>query len=336
MSIKGQLANLLVAVDTAVSGSDTPIWSGKVPPPDGRSEAVLFIKPEVVTAGSSAISGFVDLVDSKLAEFGVEVVAVGTLGWKYLDHYNLIGEHYGVINQISTEGVRALTEESQSLLRAAFPEATRVLGGHQFLAEFPEFTPATLSVLWDNLNSHSKRIAPGCYAMSVQVLSEHVVILNGFNPYQLLHFTAPGRAIIVAIVRTDASWQALREELIGATDPTLAAAGSLRAELLRRAAEFGIPVVNKGLNGIHLSAGPLEGMVEVIRFASRPDRGEATPILSTNFGTAIAAVMSEEAARALASNPKVSVEGRSMSAFDATEGLSPPDAIRILSSFNPD
>lgn len=44
--------------------------------------------------------------------------------------------------------------------------------------------------------------------------------------------------------------------------------GSVRRLFLQKKAELGFTDVSKGSNGVHMSAGPLEGMVEFIRFFS--------------------------------------------------------------------
>jgi hypothetical protein len=314
----------------AQGGAEEAFWTGKSEAIDGRSEGVVFIKPEVTSAGVQALRNLVELTAAKFAAWGVDLQEVGVLGWRYLESRNLTGAHYGVINRVSREGIDALQEETKLKLRALGWSDEPVLGGHQFMARYPEFTPATLSVLWDNLNQQSERIAPGTYAIRVQVLSEFVWLLNGFHPYQLEHFNAPGKAIVVMLVRSKADWGALRTSLIGETDPTKAEAESIRATLLRNAADWGIPVVNKGLNGIHFSAGPLEGMVELLRFRPSAADARATASSDTNFGAQLEAELGPGSAERFAKNPDLSIDGASISAFDATEGKNPAEAIEIL------
>jgi hypothetical protein len=100
--------------------------------------------------------------------------------------------------------------------------------------------------------------------------------------------------------------------------------------LLRNAADWGVPIVNKGLNGIHLSAGPLEGMVELLRFRPATAEAEASTYSRTNFGAQLEAELGRGSADHFAENPVLSVDGNSISAFDATEGKNPDEAIRIL------
>ena len=56
------------------------------------------------------------------------------------------------------------------------------------------------------------------------------------------------------------SWRAFRREVIGATDPEAAADGSARAALRASWEELGLDAApSTGNNGVHASAGPLEG-----------------------------------------------------------------------------
>lgn len=321
---------VLSALAAARAGEPVPKWCGGFPEVDSRSEAVFFFKPEIATLSEDGLVRAFEIIDGELSAHGVEVTNIGVLGYSYLNEHNVMGEHYGVINKISTHGANVLSSEATSKIRELGWAEEKVFGGHQFLEAFPQFTAVSLSVLWDNLNQTSERLAPGTYAMRVQVLDEYVVLLNGFHPYQLEHFTSEGRAIVVAILRSNTSWGELRDHMIGSTDPTQAQSSSVRAKLLANAKNLGIPVFNKGLNGVHLSAGPLEGMVETIRFTSQLPNEHITQIQETNFGFALCKKLGPEEAARLAENPDINVNGSAISAFDATELKDPEDAIALL------
>ena len=57
---------------------------------------------------------------------------------------------------------------------------------------------------------------------------DQVVVLNGFHPRQLGFFTAADTTCALLHGSSDTDWETLRSELIGATDPAKAAAGSIR------------------------------------------------------------------------------------------------------------
>ena len=322
----------------AVNGAAAPVWlRGELPEADGRHEAVLFIKPELTALGEATLKPVFKLIDETLQKFSVEVEDIGVLSWKYLANHNIAGDHYGVINKISREGMLALSESARQRLRQSFHVPSRVpeenvMGAHQFLKNFPEFTPETLGDLWEGQNaSHTQKLAPGTYAQEVTHNGQNYVILSGFHPQQLLQFTAPGRTIIVMPVRSNTPWKVLRDEMIGDTDPANAPAESLRGMFLTQKDALGIPQVSKGLNGLHLSAGPLEGMVELARFLSNRASGHRLDYTKTNFGAAwIRAGANAQELRDMAQNPTLMLGARAISAFDASELTDMSQAITML------
>ncbi|MEN9938630.1 MAG: hypothetical protein RLZZ387_5209, partial [Chloroflexota bacterium] len=161
------------------------------------------------------------------------------------------------------------------------------------------------------------------------------LVLNAFHPQQLEHFTLAGRSIVVLAVRAQPSradmWKALRNEMLGVTDPASSAEGTLRRTFLDRSAELGLGEVSRGTNGVHFSAGPLEGMVETARYFTDYEGGSALSYTATCFGALLAAEgLSAEDIEWLASNPNLSLGGKSISAFDATEEIDPPAAAGML------
>ena len=71
------------------------------------------------------------------------------------------------------------------------------------------------------------------------------------------------RYLVCEFDEAELSWKRFRREVIGATNPSEAAPGSARAELLSRWSELGLPAeTTYGQNGVHASAGPLEGLKE--------------------------------------------------------------------------
>jgi hypothetical protein len=323
---------ILKSLSEARGGASEPFWLSSQGAVDKRSEAILFIKPEITMSGDEAVAGFLDIVEAGLQKHDVAIQNIGVLGWRYLSANNIMGQHYGVINRVSREGASALSPDAMAQAQALGQPSERIMGGHEFLEAFPEFNPISMTVLWDNLNAGSKRVAPGTYAMRVQVLNEFVILLNGFHPHQLNHFHGEGQAIVVALVRFNRPWKEMRDALIGETDPTKAAAGSIRSQLLAQSGSLGVPVVNKGLNGIHLSAGPLEGMVEVARFCSQPNADAEANYMMTNFGALLDEKTEIARVRVFAENPMLKIDGKDISAFDATELLDPNEAITLLSN----
>ncbi len=300
----------------------------------GVNEYVLFLKPELTSAPPAVFAKTAQLIDRHLEDFGQEVVMAAALEASYIARHRIAEQHYGVINQVSEQGERALSQEAREKLLADFPQAGsgayQLLGGHEFLRRFPFFTPEALAVLHDNLENH--KLAPGTHCVKVVVRGAQVLLFNAFHPEQLLYFTTPGTVILAFIVRGKAGWKSIRQELTGATNPAKAVPGSIRGALYARREELGLAEVSSGRNGVHVSAGPLEGMVEVCRYVSNfDDPGRVIQPEGTTFGRQLLrSGFDRDAVRRLAGNPTVEHGGRRVSLFDLTEEVDPETAIERI------
>lgn len=293
------------------------------------NQLIVFLKPEVTAISQGVrLERILDTLRSLLDRHSVEVGAVRVVNGRFLERARLMRKHYGVINTISRLGEEAVSDQARVALHQQFhPSGGDILGGHQFLAEYPQFTAYALHVLFANLEN--VKLAPGTYACAASMEARKVVILNGFHPFQLQRLTDPGAVLVLLEGRTTTPWRVLRREFAGATDPRAAAAGSFRRTLLDRADEFGVPHVSQNYNGLHVSAGPLEGMVEVRRFFG--DADEELPIDATSFGRLLQDTGIEPDAIAwLAENPILKVGDRLVSAFDLTEEMDAVDAADAL------
>ncbi len=300
---------------------------------DGH-QFVLFIKPEATAVHQGAnLEAIIDMVQERLDAFETTVHAIRILPAAYLKTHSIMAQHYGVINKISREGESALTEAARDALHREFAEdiaqGAQILGGQQFLAEQPDISPLALSGMNDNIGT--TKLGGGSYCMRLNLLGQMYLLLNPFHAYQLVPYTTGNRAIIVMECRSTRDWSALRGELTGSTNPATAASGSIRAELLSRKDEFGLKDVNQGLNGIHLSAGPLEGMVELQRFFTDHETDHALDWSETLFGSQLlAAGLSSDAVCGLGGNAVLDVNGESISAFDLTEEVNASEALQRL------
>jgi hypothetical protein len=207
-----------------------------------------------------------------------------------------------------------------------------ILGGHQILERFKNLTAQSLGAIWDG--GSGTKAGSGAYAQKLRIGGEDVIGLNGFHPGQITHFVEKGRSIVVFAIRSTTSWRALRQVFLGATNPEKAAAGSFRRVLMEKREAYGIPAVNQGLNGAHLSAGPLEALAEILRYGSDHDRREELPIGQTVFGAAMirAGFKPEEIRRMLGNARLYTASGRLVPAFDMTEETDWRDAIAALTA----
>jgi nucleoside diphosphate kinase len=315
-------ADVRAAVDQRFPGS------GAAP---ASNEFVIFSKPEVGRLSGADLDKVWDLLASSFSASGVTVHATKILTGSELESSGAMADHYGVINKISRLGRSALTEATEQALAEQYATeldaGAEVLGGHQFLDTFGEFSPVSLGVLFANLSVG--RLGPGTYAAVANVDGQTVVILNGFHPRQLSFFTAEDTVCAFLHGSSATSWESLRGDLIGTTDPSKADAGSIRGTLFADPASFGLATVSYNFNGVHMSAGPLEGLVELVRFFGGS-------VGDYSFAAALrTAGVSDDGITRLAENPTLEVRGERGSAFDLTEGVDADQAATLLAGATP-
>jgi hypothetical protein len=317
---------IAAAVSERFPQAGTAAQGGGAPEPAG-GEFVIFSKPELGRLSSADLAAVWDLFAGSFAAYDVTVHRIKIMTGPELDQAGVMQEHYGVINQISRLGRPALTEAAEKALRgllADAPEDAVVLGGHQFLERYPEVSPFAQAMLFSNASV--SRLGPGTYAAPVRIDGATVVILNGFHPRQLSFFTADDAVCAFLHGSSPTDWEALRSELIGATDPSQAIARSIRGILYADPASFGLTTVNSNFNGVHMSAGPLEGLGELDRFF-----GEVQPLADWSFArTLVAAGASTDAVTGFLENPVIETDGERGTAFDLTEGVNPEPAAKLL------
>ena len=323
---KIRLAQTGLAYDEIILG-DTQV-------PVLKNEYLLFLKPEITMPSQTVqLEPVIDLILEQMDAFGFVIHDVRILAASYLEAFNLIDQHYGVISMVSNLGLNAMTEGAKIRFKELFGvDATEanVLGGMEFLRKYPFFNYHSLDCMWQN--SENLKLASGTYVEKLRIDQETVFVLNAFHPKQLRHFTEPGRSIVLFNISGDRSWKEARESFAGATDPRKAVKGSLRRLLMERKDEFGIPEVSQSFNGIHLSAGPVEALIELHRFDSdhsNPD-GESD-FKDFSFGKEVLHTFGE-IPEALLNNETIEMDGKSISIFDLTENLDSDEALLLLTN----
>eukprot|EP00997_Jenningsia_sp_PLL12_P005896 NODE_2437_length_925_cov_181.130137_g2005_i0.p1 GENE.NODE_2437_length_925_cov_181.130137_g2005_i0~~NODE_2437_length_925_cov_181.130137_g2005_i0.p1 ORF type:complete len:208 (-),score=81.64 NODE_2437_length_925_cov_181.130137_g2005_i0:302-865(-) len=176
-----------------------------------------------------------------------------------------------------------------------------------------------------------RKLGGGTYALPMQVQGKGThIVLNAFHPMQLQPFTTPGRGIIAMEGLSDRSWMDLRQKICGATNPFKAQEGSVRATLLKEKEALRLPEVDMAHNCVHMSAGPVEGMVEVLRFFHSKDH--PLSLHMTGLGQMLynAGMQATKIAQ-LTSNPDmVTTGGKRVSAFDLTEEVDAKNCLALL------
>ena len=302
----------------------------------GKNEFLFFVKPEITLDSEKINAGkILDMIQEKIAGSGFKIHNIKILSAKYLDKFDIIAQHYGVINKISSNAVQNLSEGAKEKFKELYGKSVnevKVLGGIEFLNEYKDFNANSIDYLWQN--QENKKLAGGTYCEAVKIDNEIIYVINGFHPRQLKHFTEKGRSIIVFTLSGDMNWSDARSNFIGATNPASANKGSLRREFLDNIAALGLAEVSQGVNGVHLSAGPVEALIELKRYNSDfSDESKTKNFTEFSFGKKLAETFSEESVKNILDNVNVESDGKSISVFDLTEEKNAEESIEILKKF---
>jgi hypothetical protein len=304
--------------------------------PTGKNEFLFFIKPELTLESESIkLEQILQLIQEKIRAFGFRVHNIKILSAKYLENYDIIAQHYGVINRIAANAIQNMSDSAKEKFKNIYGKSVdecRVAGGLEILDSFPAFNAYSLDYLWQNLENN--KLAGGTYCEVIKIDNEVIYLINGFHPRQLKHFTEAGRSIVVFTLSGDLPWSEARGNFIGATNPTSANKGSLRRELLDRRDQFGLPEVSQGVNGVHLSAGPVEALIELRRYNSNfADSSKVKGFTSYSMGRKLEENFPDDVVEQILSNVNVEVDGKAISIFDLTEEKDSDEAIAILKQY---
>ena len=301
--------------------------------PVGKNEFLFFIKPEItLTQDTLQLDHILDVILGKLDAFGLRIHNIITLSAAYLHQYNIIAQHYGVINHLATDARKYMSEAARNTFRDVYHvdvDDVKVYGGMEFLDAYPDFNPHTLGFLWQN--THFTKLAGGTYAIKADIWDEEVYIINGFHPVQLEHFTESGRCIVAMTLSGDLPWHVARHDFIGATDPSHAEKGSLRRFFYDDQTVLGLPKISASANGVHLSAGPVEALVELRRYNSDFSRRDGIKTFTEfSFGKRLADTFDLDTIRQITDNVNLHVGEKTISVFDLTEEMDSDEALTLL------
>ena len=300
-----------------------------------QNELLMFIKPEILGVEDPACLGnSIDLIWAKLAEFGASVEGIVLVGGQALESKQSMDQHYGAINVLSktaSAGLNAVDRRSIYDALAVSPAAYPLFGGHEFLAAHPSFTPASLDTLW--FTKKAEKIRSGFYVQAYEAVNQKFILVNGFHPAQLAHFTEPSHRIALMLVHSDTGWAVLRDQMIGDTFPERAVAGSIRGELHASPARYGFEEVTIANNGVHLSAGPFEAMFEIDNFFGSLLGSDISATPPTIVSAMQAAGIAPKNAYKAKENPDVDDgAGETTDLFDATEHMDTAAAVALYRS----
>jgi len=295
------------------------------------NELVFFIKPEILdTEDDEKILNSFLLIQEKFYDFNVKIDGVAIIPGVVLEEYGIMNRHYGFINQLSRKASSIVGAESQerifNILDIEDRGKFKILGGHEFLAAF-DADVDKLSDIW--FAQTANKLRSGFYFIADTFNEQPIILVNGFHPSQLLHFTQEEHSILLVLIHTDSDWYDLKFDMVGDTFPENAKPDSIRGRLYAHPERFGQAEVGINTNGVHLSAGPFEAAYEVANFFGplinlEPEK---TPPLS--IAKAIEAGIPKKMALSLLDNPKVNESDL----FSETENLNTNEAIEFAKKY---
>lgn len=298
----------------------------------GENEFLFFIKPELtLKANTQSFDTILQIILERIEQFHLRIQNIRILNASYLDKQAIIAQHYGVINKLSSDIQQFISTEAKNKFEAIYKQpfsSSKVLGSLEFMRSYPEFSATTLSYLWQN--SPTEKLAASIYSQKLILDGKTVFLINGFHPRQLEHFIASGRFIITMTLKGDIDWSLARNNFIGTTNPAEAEPGSIRRELLEKKEMLQLENVSSSWNGVHLSAGPIEGLIELMRYNSNFEDGNLSKPDDYLFGKELMKFLDVDSINKLVSNPIIRIAEKQQSLFDFTEGKNRMDCLEIL------
>lgn len=239
---------------------------------DNKNQLLAFFKPEVfLNKSPEQVEKIMKLVFEKLEKYDVSVDGTALFPGSAVGKYQIMDRHYGVINTLSKNASKILSEEEKNLVFNTLgitDKNTKILGGHEAF----EISGIDKTYDFDNywLESKSTKIKSGFYARTMKIKDNEAVVVDGFHPHQLAHYTESNRHLGVMLVSSNTPWAKLRTEMLGETFPEKALPDSIRGTMHIHANEYGFEKVAIENNIMHLSAGPTEAMFEIDNFLRAP------------------------------------------------------------------
>eukprot|EP00672_Neobodo_designis_P015739 CAMPEP_0174832030 /NCGR_PEP_ID=MMETSP1114-20130205/3448_1 /TAXON_ID=312471 /ORGANISM="Neobodo designis, Strain CCAP 1951/1" /LENGTH=335 /DNA_ID=CAMNT_0016065881 /DNA_START=38 /DNA_END=1041 /DNA_ORIENTATION=+ len=296
------------------------------------NDALVFLKPHV--SENPAVEA---LVRKKLQARGIRIHGEGIVDGAAINRDGLIDRHYAAIARyaVSTDpatatipesGLRVFEERFGVPWAAAVVEG-RVLNAAAAAARF-DVPLAAVSAAWDAVDERAAKLMPGFAVKRISLKDDgsSCFVVNGFYVANRSLYVAPGAKVrwwTVSWREGDLSWRSFRADVIGATDPRVAAAGSIRRAILDDWEGLGLAKApDMAQNGVHASAGPLEGVAERRIWANaRADAPADDPVV-TRWTEGESAVLTKAALEKALGNP--TIDGIPL--FDLLEDLQTSDA----------
>lgn len=334
------------ATNVALADADIPTWVERNADMEGRlsalevalagktNSAFVFIKPHACKGTPGQVEA---LVENSFAASGIRVTGQGDMSAETIDEKMHIDTHYGAI---ASKAVKLKPSELnvpdkgkadfQKMFGVSWEDALA-----QGLVYNAKDGAAKLGVDGSGLDAKWSTLARGkdmikfgggFYCGKV----DGIFIMNGFYMAMRSAYTTPGEKIhwyTVSWPADSLSWADFRGKVLGATDPSEAAPGSVRRAILDGYQALGLATKpDTGDNGVHASASPFEAMAERINWlgATLEQDGFGKGMLAAGVPKSTIQKWCEDAQVSVDGETK---KGKTMSVFDTLEDL---DADTVL------
>jgi hypothetical protein len=303
-----------------------------------ENQLLFFFKPECFFKGNAPeLRNLVDMTLKKFIRFDVEISGILLLDGKHLEKLSIMDRHYGFINKLSRESSKILSKKEldqvQDSLGIEDISGYQVIGGHEFLKQHAGFNEESLNELW--MTKKSIKLRSGFYLQEYAINGKKIILINGFHPSQLRHYTHPLHKIVVLLLHSNTNWKILKNDLAGDTFPERAKEDSIRGEIFKKRENYGLSNVSISSNCIHLSAGPFEALFEINNFLKNI-KGIKFNLGCTNIARLInekeKGMKEEETERCLL-NPTTEINGTSTDLFTFSEEKDTSKAVSDFCEF---
>ncbi|EEM69051.1 MULTISPECIES: hypothetical protein [Bacillus cereus group] len=299
-----------------------------------QNHFIIMMKPELNDIKNGVdTKTILDLFLEKLSKWDINIGAVRVLSSKYLKNNLLVEKNWHTLNIICKKGLDACSEATMKGLSEKFPNIplnkANVLGGFEFLDNYPEFSSFALDILTRNVET--VKVGAGAYAIKIDINGHPKIILNAFHPYQYDWFTREGNSIVVFECITNKNLIEIRHDMIGLVCPKDAKIGSMKRFLFDEKENVNLPNVSILFNGFHVSPNPIEGMFSIIDFFSDIKAEKTIPLKETLLGNLLLKNnMKVSEIEKLRSNPTINANTIEKPIFELTEDKNWDDAIMML------
>ncbi len=234
-----------------------------------ENETLFFLKPEFFHIKNlNSIRLLITFILKKINDFNIDISGIVTLSGSFLKKSRIIERHYGFINKFSVKGSLLVNDEQKEKIKEVLSIKDlynhKILGGHEVINRYKNVDDKMLTEMW--YSKKSIRIGEGFYIQPHYINDENVILINGFHPNQIQHYTNTDSRIVLFLLQTDTDWIKLRNNFVGDTFPENAIEGSIRATLYKNAVDYGIENINVANNFVHASSGPFDALFEICNF----------------------------------------------------------------------